>query len=98
LATVGEIPLLGDQLAMPFEKCLGLDDRDDVRKPLAERLALLGQRDSFGVGQPPMGCVSVKQGSIDTVFLEDKLEFLEQKGFNLAGSPGKHLLPWHGER
>jgi len=64
-----------------------LDDRDDVRKPLAERLALLGQGDSFGVGQPPMGCVSVKQGSVDTVFLEDKLEFLEQQGFNLAGSP-----------
>ena len=45
-----------------------------------------------------VGCVSVKQGSVDTVFLEDKLEFLEEKGFDLAGSPGKHLLPWHGER
>ncbi|HZL43465.1 MAG TPA: hypothetical protein VFD66_09320 [Verrucomicrobiae bacterium] len=54
---------------------------------VGEGLALFGQCDSFGVGQPPMRCVSVKEGSVDTVFLEDKLEFLEQKGFNLAGSP-----------
>jgi hypothetical protein len=83
---------------MPFQKCFELNNGDDFRKPLAEGLALFGQRDAFGVGQPPMRRVPIQQGAVDTVFLEDKLEFLEEKGFDLASGPGKHLLPRHGQR
>ena len=32
------------------------------------------------------------------VFLQDKLQFLEQKGSNLSGSPSQHFLSRHGKQ
>jgi hypothetical protein len=93
-----EIPLLGDQFAVPFEECFGLNNGDDFRKPLAERLALFGQRDALGVGQSPMRRVPIQQGAVDAVFLQDKLEFLAQGLVDLCGGPCQQLFPRHGER
>jgi hypothetical protein len=66
--------------------------RSNVSEIVSARILALGPE------RPALGCVSIQQGAVDTVLLKDKLEFLEQKGFNLAGSPSKHLLPRHVER
>lgn len=39
---------------------------------------------------------AIQPDAVDTVFLQDKLEFLEEQGFDLASGPSQPLLPRPG--
>ena len=94
----GEIPLFGNELAMPFEERFGLHDCHHLAQQFAKRFALLGQSDAFLVIQSPVRGVALEDGAIDAVFFQNVFEFAEQSGFDLAGGASENSFPRHGRR
>jgi hypothetical protein len=97
-ASAGKIPLVGNELAMPFEERFGLHDRHHIAEQFAKRFAFLGQNDAFLIIQLPVRDVALENGAIDAVFFQNVFEFAEQGGFDLAGCASENSFPRHCRR